>query len=111
MVELSKKDWKLFQERIGDWQEAHMEKLNKEYVELLSGDEPASKKFWALEERIRSDKNTPGVRLNLRKSEAYWDLVELMRRKVISEEDLDGFSEKLKEHILIRAEYRFPEDD
>ena len=30
-----------------------MEKLNKEYVELLSGDEPASKKFWALEERIR----------------------------------------------------------
>ena len=69
MIDISKADWRLFRERIPGWQEAHMEKLNKEYIELLSGDEPASKKFWALEERIRSDKNTPGVRLQLKKSE------------------------------------------
>ena len=69
MIDISKADWRLFRERIPGWQEVHMEKLNKEYIELLSGDEPASKKFWALEERIRSDKNTPGVRLQLKKSE------------------------------------------
>ena len=40
---ISKSDWKLFRERIGEWQEANMERLNKEYVKLLTGDEPASK--------------------------------------------------------------------
>lgn len=34
MVEISKADWKLFRERIGDWQERYMEKLSKE---LYSG--------------------------------------------------------------------------
>lgn len=32
MVEISKADWKLFRERIGNWQERCMEKLSKEYV-------------------------------------------------------------------------------
>ena len=36
MVEISKKDWKLFRERIPEWQEHYMEKLVKEYIELLS---------------------------------------------------------------------------
>ena len=106
MVDISKADWKLFRERIGSWQEAYMERLNKEYVELLSGDGPASKKFWALEERIRADKNTPGVRLQLNKSETDWHLVALMRGKVITAADLDGFSEELKEYVLSCAEHR-----
>ena len=28
MVEISKADWKLFRERIGDWQERYMERLS-----------------------------------------------------------------------------------
>ena len=111
MVDISKADWRLFREHIGGWQEAHMEKLNKEYVELLTGDEPASKKFWALEERIRADKNTPGVRLQLKKSETDWDLVALMREGVITAADLDGFSEELKEYVLKHAEYKLPAED
>lgn len=111
MVDISKADWRLFRERIGGWQEAHMEKLNKEYVELLSGDAPASKKFWVLEERIRTDKNTPGVRLQLKKSETDWNLVALMREKVITAADLDGFSEELREYVLSRAEYRRPDEE
>ena len=74
MFYISKADWKLFRERIGEWQEANMERLNKEYVELLTGDEPASKKFWALKERIDTDRRTPGVQLMLKKSEAAWDI-------------------------------------
>ena len=111
MVDISKADWKLFRERTGGWQEAHMKKLNEEYVELLSGDEPASKKFWALEERIRLDKNTPGVQLQLRKSETDWDLVTLMRDGVITAADLEGFSEELREYVLSRANYRFPDEE
>ena len=111
MVDISKADWRLFREHIGGWQEAHMEKLNKEYIELLSRDEPASKKFWALEERIRLDKNTPGVRLQLRKSKIDWDLVTLMRDGVITAADLEGFSEELREYVLSHANYRLPEED
>ncbi|MBQ3544318.1 MAG: hypothetical protein IJA34_04945 [Lachnospiraceae bacterium] len=45
-MEVSKSDWKLFRARIGDWQESYMERLLQEYVELLSGEENASEKFW-----------------------------------------------------------------
>ena len=42
MNRFSEKDWKLFRSKISDWQEAYMEKLNQEYIELLSGDGYAS---------------------------------------------------------------------
>ena len=103
MNEISKADWKLFRERIGGWQESHMEKLNREYAELLSSDEPASKKFWALEKRIQEDRRTPGVSLMLKKSKIAWDLAALMRDGVITAEDLEGFSDELKEYVLLLA--------
>ena len=31
----TEKDWKLFRKKIVVWQEAYMDRLNKEYVELL----------------------------------------------------------------------------
>jgi len=63
---VSKSDWKLFREKIGQWQEDYMERLNKKYIKLLSGDEPASVKFWKLDERIRKDKRKPGVQMDLK---------------------------------------------
>lgn len=33
-----------------------MDKLNKEYIEILSGGGNPSEKFWALEKRIKKDK-------------------------------------------------------
>ena len=66
-MEVSKSDWKLFRARIGDWQEAYMERLVKEYRDLLDGTENASDKFWKLEERIKKDKKHPGVMLELSK--------------------------------------------
>ena len=110
MADITKADWKLFRERIGEWQEAHMEKLIKEYLDLLSGDEPASKKFWALEERINSDKRTPGVQLILKKSKIDWDLARLMHDGVITAANLEGFSEELKNYVLERAEFYFNEE-
>lgn len=49
----TERDWKLFRSRLPQWQEAYMEKLNREYVTLLTSDRSASEKFWALEERIK----------------------------------------------------------
>ena len=42
---ITKKDWALFREKVADWQEAYMDKLNKEYIDLLTGDGRLSQKF------------------------------------------------------------------
>ena len=36
-MEVSKSDWKLFRERVVDWQEAYMERLVKEYMDTIKG--------------------------------------------------------------------------
>ncbi len=35
-MDISKADWKLYRERVPDWQEHYMEKLTEEYVKLLT---------------------------------------------------------------------------
>ena len=98
-MDISKKDWNLFRERIGSWQEHYMEKLTKEYIELLSSDKIASEKFWALESRIKMDKRRPGVMVEMRKSELVYQIVMLIRDGAITVEELDDFSDNLKEAV------------
>ena len=45
-MDISKADWKLYRERVPDWQEHYMEKLTEEYVKLLSSPGHASDHFW-----------------------------------------------------------------
>ena len=98
-MEVSKSDWKLFRARIGDWQEAYMERLVKEYMDLLDGAENASDKFWKLEERIKKDKKHPGVMLELSKGNMIFDIVALVKSDVIITADLADFSDELKESV------------
>ena len=98
-MEVSKSDWKLFRARIGDWQEAYMERLVKEYMDLLDGEENASDKFWKLEERIKKDKKHPGVLLELSKGNMIFDIVALINSDVIITADLADFSDELKESV------------
>ena len=99
MNDISKSDWKIFREKIGDWQERYMERLMKEYITYLSSDRPASEKFWELEKKIKRDKKNPGVLIEMRKSDAMYDLVHLIRYKVIKMDDLKDFSAELQEEI------------
>ena len=101
MVEPSKKDWKLYREKIGGWQEHYMERLVKEYADYLYSDLPASTKFWGIEKRIRRDRKTPGVCIQLRKSSMFWDIAELVNDTVISMDDLKEFSDDLKEAVAL----------
>ena len=96
-MECSKEDWKLFRSKIPGWQEAYMERLNKEYNEILSSEGNASDKFWALEKRIYQDKRSPGVMIQLRKSEMPMQLLSMLRDGVIEWDDLNGFSPELQE--------------
>lgn len=95
MYEISKSDWKLFRERVPEWQERYMERLAKQYIELLSSPGLASDHFWELEKRIKQDKKSPGVQLEMRKSETIWDIVIFVRQNVIQVKDLEGFSDEL----------------
>ena len=97
----TKKDWALFREKISDWQEAYMNKLNKEYIELLSGEGRPSEKFWTLEERIRNDKKDTGVQLKMSRSNCIPNIISLLNEEVITMEELDEFSDELKETILM----------
>ena len=101
MIEPSKRDWKLYREKIGDWQEHYMEKLVKEYADYLCSDLPASTKFWEIEKRIKRDRKTPGVCIELRKSDMFWDIAGLINDRVISMDDLEEFSDGLKEAVAL----------
>ena len=98
-MEVSNSDWKLYRVRIAEWQEAYMERLVKEYVDLLEGSENASDKFWKLERQIRKDKKNPGVLIELRKSSMIFDIVYLINSGVITTADLEGFSDELRKAV------------
>ena len=99
-MDISKKDWKLFREKLPVWQENYMDRLLKEYVKFLNDDtKDASEKFWELEKKIKEDKRHPGVIMELNKSDAIWKIVYLIRLKVITYDDLTDFCEELKEEV------------
>ena len=99
-MDISKKDWKLFREKLSGWQENYIEGLVKEYANFLNDDiKPASEKFWELEKRIKEDKHHPGVIMEMSKSDAIWDIVALIRRKVITCDDLSDFSDDLQQEV------------
>lgn len=81
MNKFSEKDWKLFRNKISDWKEAYMEKLNKEYVALLSGKGNASDKFWKLEKRIREDKKDCGVQCEMSRSNQFYIMLSLLNER------------------------------
>ena len=97
MNKFSEKDWKLFRNKISDWKEAYMEKLNKEYVALLSGKGNASDKFWQLEKRIREDKKDCGVQCEMSRSNQFYIMLSLLNEGAITFDDLEDFSDDLKD--------------
>ena len=100
IMDISKKDWKLFRERLSGWQENYMEGLVKEYANFLNDDEkPASEKFWELEKRIKEDKRHPGVIIEMSKSQVLWDIVRFIRLKVITYDDLSEFSGEMRREV------------
>ena len=106
-MDISKSDLKKFRNNIGKWQELYMEKLCKEYVDLLQSDNLPSEKFWELEERIKYDKKRPGVRLTLDKNEMDLDLLRLINDGVIGFDDLDGFSQELIDRVKELSEMKW----
>jgi hypothetical protein len=83
-----------------------MDRLNHEYIELLSGEGNLSDKFWALEERIRQDKKDSGVQAEMSRSNMKFILMDLLDEGAITAADLDGFSDDLRDSLLTYIELR-----
>lgn len=106
-MEISKQDWNLFRSKIASWQEAHMDRLNQEYIDILSGEGDPSDKFWKLEKRINADKLHQGVAIRLRKQDLAFDLAALINDGVITLADIEEFSEGLKKIVTHLCDSRF----
>lgn len=104
MMQITESDWKLFRKKIPDWQEAYMERLANEYMTLLQSEQKASSKFWELEKRIKQDKKSLGVIIDMRRSTAINNIVNLVLDEVISADELNDFSDELKEAVKFIVE-------
>ena len=94
------KDWKLFRKKLGSWQEAYMDKLIEEYKDILNSDTSSSDKYWALRKKIYEDYKSPVVLArDVSRSNMLWILLGLLQDQAITMDDLDVFSDELKEDI------------
>lgn len=92
-------DWKLFRKLIPVWQERYITKLNKEYIGILIQDKNASTIFLELNDRIKKDRNSPGVIIEMSRSLLVENLISLIKHNVITLDELDDLSEETKESI------------
>jgi len=76
-----------------------MGRLNKEYIELLSEDVNPSDKFWRLDKRIKEDRKKAGVQLEMSRTNLINNIICLIIDGAISFEDLEEFSDELKETV------------
>ena len=76
-----------------------MGKLLGEYSTMIAGQGLASDRFWRLQERLQKDVRKTGVRAEMKRSVMIMNLWSLLREGAISKDDLDGFSEELRQSL------------
>lgn len=99
MNNISKSDWQLFNKLLPEWQERYMNRLNQEYKRILDDDGSPSNKFWKLEKRIKADRKSPEVLVEVSKRSMFQTLLQLLSENVITDEDLTGLSKELRDDI------------
>ena len=76
-----------------------MDMLNREYIAILSEDANPSDKFWKLDKRIKEDRKKAWVQVRMSRSNLIYNSISLINEGAISFEDLEDFSEGLKETV------------
>lgn len=102
--EISEKDWKLLRAKLPIWQETYMNKLNQEYIEILSSSDNPADKFWELEKRINTDKHKTGVACDMRRSKMVENIISLITEGIITIDDISEFSDNLKASVQLMLE-------
>lgn len=104
-MKIEQQDWILFKDRLPIWQNKHLESIVNQYLGILSdGNSAPADKFWQLEKRLREDKKNPGVIVEMSRDNVIGTIVSLLRDGTIVLDDLDGFSDALRENIRFFVE-------
>ncbi len=77
-----------------------MERLLGGYAKMIAGQGLASDRFWKLQGRIQKDVRKVGVRAKLKRSVMVMNLRSLLHEGAITKDDLDGFSDELRQSLL-----------
>ncbi len=91
-----------------------MDKLCQEYIELLSGETNPSERFWQLDKRIKEDKRSPGVQLQMARTNFIYQIISLINDGMITVGDLEDFSDELKDTVnafLERQNWSYSEEE
>ena len=100
MYSVKESDWKLFRKLLPGWQERFMERLLGEYAKVIAGKGLASDRFWKLQKRLQKDVRKVGVCAEMRRSVMDMNLLSLLHEGAITKDDLDGFSDELRQSLL-----------
>ena len=99
MYSVKESDWKLFRKLLPEWQERYMGKLLGEYLTMIADKGLASDRFWKLQKRLQVDVRKVGVCAEMKRSAMDMNLRSLLHEGAISKDDLDGFSEELRQSL------------
>ena len=75
MNNISKSDWQLYNKLLPKWQERYMNRFNHEYKRILDSDGSATNKVWKLEKRIKADRKSPGVIVEVSKRSMFQTVI------------------------------------
>ena len=100
MYSVKESDWKLFRKLLPKWQERFMESLLREYAKMIAGQGLSSDRFWKLQKRLQKDVRKVGVCAEMRRSVMDMNLRSLLHEGAITKDDLDGFSDELRQSLL-----------
>ena len=95
-------DWKLFKNKLPNWQERYIETIINEYQNLLNENIPASRKFWELDKLMKKYKKKSGVIVcDLSRSNMINEILGLLKEKAITMDGINDFGNELKNYIKI----------
>ena len=92
-------DYKLFRKRLPGWQENYMARLLEQYKAIIGEDALASEPFHKLEQEVKKHRRDVGVCCEVRNSRMFDNILWLIQEGAITQDDLEGFSEKLRKDV------------
>lgn len=99
--QIDEADWTLFKTRMPIWRERYLESLLRSYQRILSSDKTAEERFYSLNKRMNKDSRSFLFSVEMRRSQLLVNIQEMLREGIIDIDDLEGFSQDLREKMKI----------
>ncbi|MDY7092710.1 MAG: multidrug transporter [Acidobacteriota bacterium] len=95
-------DWKIYRERVSEWRERYLEKKNQEIVAILEDEgKTPTERFWEARRAMDEEADILTTCLDGHsRSKMSWNLLLMHGHGLVLDEDLEEFSDGLRESIL-----------